>query len=42
MDGVLVRKKNNLRVVLSIEMILQSVAVEIAAEDVEPTTNQMH
>jgi len=35
MEGVLARKKNNLRVVLTIASIKQSVAVEIDAHDVE-------
>jgi transcription termination/antitermination protein NusG len=34
--GVLLRKKNNLRVVLSIDLIRQSVAVEVAANEIEP------
>ncbi|MGB8012281.1 MAG: UpxY family transcription antiterminator [Terriglobales bacterium] len=36
MEGVLLRKKHNFRVVLALEAILQSVAVEVDAEDVEP------
>jgi transcription antitermination factor NusG len=36
MEGVLVRKKNNLRVVLALDVIMQSVAVEVDADDVEP------
>jgi transcription antitermination factor NusG len=35
-EGVLVRKKNLFRLVLSVEMLAQSVAVEIDAADVEP------
>lgn len=35
-EGVLVRKKNLYRLVLSVEMLAQSVAVEIDAADVEP------
>jgi transcription antitermination factor NusG len=35
-EGVLVRKKNMYRLVLSVEMLAQSVAVEIDALDVEP------
>jgi transcription termination/antitermination protein NusG len=38
MEGVLVRKKNNFRVVLTLDMIMQSVAVEVDADDVEPAT----
>lgn len=36
MEGVLLRKKNGLRVVLSLDLISQSVAVEVDANDVEP------
>jgi transcription antitermination factor NusG len=36
--GVLVRKKSLYRLVLSVEMLAQSVAVEIDAADVEPAT----
>ena len=35
-EGVLVRKKNLYRLVLSVDMMAQSVAVEIDATDVEP------
>lgn len=36
MIGVLVRKKNDLRVVLTLDLIQQSVAVEIDADQIEP------
>jgi transcription antitermination factor NusG len=36
-EGVLVRKKNNFRVVLTLDAIMQSVAVEVDADDLEPT-----
>jgi transcription termination/antitermination protein NusG len=36
MVGVLVRKKNNLRVVLTLDLIMQSVAVEIGIDEIEP------
>ena len=36
MDGILLRMKNNLRVVITIASIKQSVAVEVDAGDVEP------
>ena len=36
MEGVLLRKKTNLRVVLTVASIKQSVAVEVDAGDVEP------
>jgi len=35
MEGVVVRKKNNLRVVLTLDLILQSVAVEVDGEELE-------
>jgi hypothetical protein len=35
-EGILVRKKNVCRLVLSVDMMAQSVAVEIDACDVEP------
>jgi transcription antitermination factor NusG len=35
-EGVLVRKKNEFRVVLSLDSIMQSVAVEVDGDDVEP------
>lgn len=35
-EGILVRKKNVFRLVLSVQMLAQSVAVEIDASDVEP------
>jgi transcription antitermination factor NusG len=36
MKGILVRKKNELRVVVTLNLIQQSVAVEVDANDVEP------
>ena len=36
MAGILVRKKNNFRVVLTLDLILQSVAVEIGLDEIEP------
>jgi transcription antitermination factor NusG len=35
-EGILVRKKNAFRLVLSVAMVAQSVAVEVEATDVEP------
>lgn len=35
-QGILVRKKNLLRLVLSVDMLAQSVSVEVHASDVEP------
>ncbi|MGC2639270.1 MAG: UpxY family transcription antiterminator [Acidobacteriaceae bacterium] len=37
-EGILTRKKNMYRLVLSVEMLAQSVGVEIDASDVEPVT----
>lgn len=37
-EGVLLRRKNNLRLVLALDVILKSVAVEVDEEDVEPVT----
>ncbi len=36
MVGVLVRKKNNFRVVLTLDLIMQSVSVEIGIDEIEP------
>jgi len=36
MAGVLVRKKNNLRVVLTVDLIMQSVSVEVGIDEIEP------
>jgi len=36
MEGVLVRKKHNFRVVLVLDVIMQCVAVEVDADDLEP------
>src|SRR5882724_1131237 len=35
-EGILIRRKGSLRVVLSIELIMRSVVVEVDAENVEP------
>jgi len=37
-EGILVRKKNLYRLVLSVDMLRQSVGVEVAAADVEPVS----
>jgi hypothetical protein len=41
-EGILVRKKNQFRLVLSVEMLAKSVAVEIDASDVEPVAAGVH
>ena len=38
-EGILTRKKNICRLILSVEMLAQSVAVEVHAADVEPCGN---
>ena len=40
-EGILLRKKNEPRFVLSIDMIQRSVAVDVDAADVEPTGLQV-
>jgi hypothetical protein len=40
MEGVLLRKKSNFRVVLALEAILQCVSVEVDADDLEPVANR--
>jgi transcription antitermination factor NusG len=39
-EGVLVRKKNDLRVVLSLDTIMRSVAVEVNTDDIEPAASR--
>ena len=39
LEGTLVRKKSGLRFVLTLELIGQSAAVEVSAEDLETMTN---
>jgi transcription antitermination factor NusG len=41
-EGILIRKKNQFRLVLSVDMLAKSVAVEIDAADVEPVPEQAH
>ena len=36
MEGIVVRKKNSFRVVLTLEHIMQSIAVEVDEEDLQP------
>lgn len=35
LEGIAVRRKNDLRVVISLELIMQSIAVEVSADDLE-------
>ncbi|HET8887423.1 MAG TPA: transcription termination/antitermination NusG family protein [Candidatus Angelobacter sp.] len=42
MEGVLLRRKNNFRVVLTLEMIMKSVTVEVEMEDIEPVGRMTH
>ena len=41
MEGILVRRKNELRVVLTLDLIQRSVVVEVDAKDVEPIVRQV-
>lgn len=36
LTGIVTRQKNNLRVVLTLDLIMKSVAVEVSMEDIEP------
>jgi len=36
LEGIVLRNKNGLRVVLTLELIMQSISVEVDAEDLEP------
>lgn len=40
-EGVLVRKKGGLRVVISLELIMKSIAIEVDATEVEPVGSQV-
>jgi transcription antitermination factor NusG len=35
-EGIVVRRKNSLRIVITLELIMQSIAVEVNADDLEP------
>jgi transcription antitermination factor NusG len=37
LEGFVERKKNNMRIVLTMDLIMQSIAVEVDAEELEPT-----
>jgi len=38
LEGVIVRKTNSLQIVLNLDQIMQSVAIEVSAAELEPTT----
>jgi transcription antitermination factor NusG len=40
LEGVIVRKKNNLHIVLSLDQIMQSVAIEVDASELEPVSTR--
>jgi transcription antitermination factor NusG len=40
MTGILVRKKNGLRVVLTLELIMKSISVEIDEQDLEVSSQE--
>ena len=39
LEGVIVRQKNNLHLVLSLDQIMQSIAIEVAPEELEPVSS---
>ena len=41
-EGIVVRRKNSFRVVITLELIMQSIAVEVSADDLEPIDQQPH
>lgn len=42
MEGVLLRKKNNFRVVLTLQMIMKSIKVEVELNEIEPAYASHH
>ena len=40
LEGVVVRKKNSLRCVLTMDLIMQSIAVEVDGEELEPVNSE--
>jgi NADH:ubiquinone oxidoreductase subunit K len=36
LEGILLNKKESLRVIISVELIMRSVSVEVSAGDIEP------
>ncbi len=42
MEGILVRKKQELRVVLSLDIIMRAIAVEVSEFDIEPIPGRSH
>lgn len=42
MEGILLRKKNDFRVVLTLQMIMKSVKVEVALNEIEPADGASH
>jgi hypothetical protein len=36
LEGIVVRTKDNLRIVLNIDLIMRSVAIEVAADELAP------
>lgn len=42
LEGILLRRKNDLRLILTLDLIQRSVAVEIAAQDVEPVLSHQN
>lgn len=42
LEGVIVRKKNNLNIVLTLDRIMRSVAIEVDASELEPLSKAQH
>ena len=42
MEGVLLRKKNNFRVILTLQMIMKSIKVEVELDEIEPAYPSHH
>jgi transcription antitermination factor NusG len=42
LEGVIVRKKNNLHIVLTLDQIMRSVAIEVSAEELESLSQRRH
>lgn len=40
LEGIVVRKKNEFRVVLTLDLIMQSISVEVDSDDLEPVFNK--
>lgn len=41
-EGIVLRRKNSYRVVITLELIMQSIAIEVSAENLEPLNSASH